>query len=137
MLAGELMHRWRKWRCCLQGGTITPLPVVFAWMAASGCLQCSQVNRSGEMSVHARGEAKKTAPPPTPGLDRQELGLPRAFSQIPQLQTALAQSSSPVSLMVNTPDDCVRLKAGMIPHVTVSPQVFFRKPSKNVLPSCT
>lgn len=86
--------------------------------------------------MHARGEAKETAPPPTSGLDRQELGVPRASSQIPQLQTALTQSSSPVSLTVNTPDDRVRLKAGMIPHVTVSPQMFFHKPSKNVLPSC-
>lgn len=130
------MHRWRKWRCCLQSGTITSLPVVFAQTAESGCLQCSQVSRSREMSVHARGEAKETAPPPTSGLDRQELGVPRASSQIPQLQTALTQSSSPVSLTVNTPDDRVRLKAGMIPHVTVSPQMFFHKPSKNVLPSC-
>ena len=33
VVAGESMHRWRKGRRCLQGGTITSLPVVFAQMA--------------------------------------------------------------------------------------------------------
>lgn len=54
------------------------LPVVFAQTAASGCPQCSQANRSREMSVHAR-RGRGDSSTSTPGLDRQELGGPQGL----------------------------------------------------------
>lgn len=97
------MHRWRKWRRCLQGGTITSLPVVFAQMA---CIR---------MSAVLTGEPFKRRVCMPEERQRRQLHLPHLalIERSWGLQGLLLDSAAPdgtyAEQFTRLPDDRVKL----------------------------
>lgn len=117
MVAGELMHRLRQWRCCLQSGTITSLPAVSAQMAGirmsavlTGepfkrwvCTPEERQRRQLHLPHLALTERSWGSPGPSPGFSSSRQHLRRAVHPF-------------------TWRPCEAHRAGMIPHKLPSPQ---------------